>query len=384
MLVVLLAAAASSSTAWTGPVRWTDPDSLFYQAQSLEIRGQSQRAALEHVFNGPLARQARAWDVNRRYASNPTWVAYSSRFYRRRWVVPALAAALAPGLGDRSLEIVSLLAYLLIGPLLYRLIRHRFSPSISAAAAAACLWLPPLRWYSLRPMADSWGLALLLAALTAAMLVAEQGQRWLPVWLVTMVALALTKEDFVVAILAVAWLALRTRTKRPLLLAFTGVAATLPVALLLGASLRETLAYTENNFQRPADPSWRFVLGHYIAAVRSTVHDDLLLPRLSRWGTPLTLLWYLGCAIVAAGLFLLLTRDGLDPFFLLMQGSFLGGLAFMALSSNYSGFRLELVFVPAVAVGFASLLKATAPPLTAQRHRLHWPALPTITHIRLR
>jgi hypothetical protein len=46
VLAVLAAAGVSSAQAWTGPVRWGDPDSLYYQAQSLEVRGVSQQVAL--------------------------------------------------------------------------------------------------------------------------------------------------------------------------------------------------------------------------------------------------------------------------------------------------------------------------------------------------
>ena len=32
---------------------------------------------------------------------DPAWVEYSKRFYQRRWLVPGLAAALAPVVGER-------------------------------------------------------------------------------------------------------------------------------------------------------------------------------------------------------------------------------------------------------------------------------------------
>jgi hypothetical protein len=359
VLAVLAAAGVSSAQAWTGPVRWSDPDSLYYQAQSLEVRGVSQQVALRRVFDSPLADAARSWDREHRYARNPEWVAYSVRFYRRRWLVSALAAALSPAFGERSLLIVSLLGYVSVGLLLYMLLSRRFSPTVSATAAVACLWLPPLRWHSFVPMTDSVGLALLIGALIAALFVIERGIRWLPLWLITMALLSVTKENSVVALVAVAWLAVRTRSTRAATLAITGVAVTAPVSVLLGPSLRETIAFAENDFQRPSDSSWGFVVREYPAALWSMVHDDLFLPRLSFWTSSQAMLWYLAGTIVVLALILLLaksTRE--DSFFRLMRATLLGAAAFMALAVLYSALRLELVFVPAVAVGFALLIDA--------------------------
>jgi hypothetical protein len=207
-------------------------------------------------------------------------------------------------------------------------------------------------------MTDSVGLALLIGALIAALFVLERGIRWLPLWLVPMAALSVTKENSLVALLAVAWLAARTRSMRAVSLAVSGVAVTVPVLVLFGASLRETLAFAENDFQRPSDSSWGFVLRHYPAALWSMVHDDLFLPRLSFWTRSQGMLWYLAGTIVVIAVIMLLAKGTCDPFFRLMRGALLGAAAFMALAVLYSKLRLELVFVPAVAVGFALLIDA--------------------------
>jgi hypothetical protein len=52
---VLLVAALASLHAWIEPVRWGDPDSLYYQAKMLSFRGEDEREALHHAFRSPLA-----------------------------------------------------------------------------------------------------------------------------------------------------------------------------------------------------------------------------------------------------------------------------------------------------------------------------------------
>jgi len=355
-LAVIAVALASSLTVWRHPVDWSDPDSVFYQAQAVEIRGASQQAALKHTFEGPIGRAARAWDHSHRYAANRAWVRYSARFYRRRWVVPALAAGLTGAAGSRSLQIVSVIGYLLIGGLVYLLLRRRFSHLTSGVVAIACVWLPPVRQYSFAPMTDSWGIALLLAALIAALTVLERGERWLPCWLAVLGVLSVTREDSIVAVGAACLVALLVRTRRAVWLAVSGIAVSIPAWAMLGAPLRETLAYTLNDFEPPGDPSWHFVGQLYVERLKSTIRSDLLYPHVSGWSTPYTIVWYLGFAIGLAGILLLLFRRDDDDFFRLIRGSLLGAAAYIALSVNYSGLRLELVFLPAVAVGLALLV----------------------------
>src|SRR5690606_11095868 len=65
LLCVLLAAVAALSLArqWDGPVLW-DPDSLMYQAQTLELRGEDAATAREGLFFGPLGARARSLDAD--------------------------------------------------------------------------------------------------------------------------------------------------------------------------------------------------------------------------------------------------------------------------------------------------------------------------------
>ena len=90
-----------------GPIEW-NPDALFYQAQTREVLGESRFQALDHVFASNLAARSDASEhylpPRLRYTDNPSWVDYSSRFYRRRWIVPLMAAALTPLRGTAALS----------------------------------------------------------------------------------------------------------------------------------------------------------------------------------------------------------------------------------------------------------------------------------------
>src|SRR5690349_23417266 len=221
LLVVALVAVAPRLS---GPVRWT-PDGLFYQAHVYELQGQGESAALHREFTSEAARRITRPDGR---VGNPTWVRYSAQFYQRRWLVPLLAAAIYPAAGDRSLLYVSIAGYVAAGLLLFAFLRTRFSDWISLVVALVCLLLPPMRTFAGFPLTDSWGLALEIGALMAALLALERGRRWIVVWTLTMLALSFTRDSTVIPIVAVGWIALVTRTRRSAALLVTGIAAALP------------------------------------------------------------------------------------------------------------------------------------------------------------
>jgi hypothetical protein len=114
-------ALAFSWSHWSAVPRWTT-DGLFYEAQTLEVTGTPAGLARQEVFSGPLGRSAIDGGT---HIHDRRWIEFSAAFYRRRWVVPAMAAALRPLVGVRGLQTVSLLGYVLVGVFTYLLARLR-------------------------------------------------------------------------------------------------------------------------------------------------------------------------------------------------------------------------------------------------------------------
>ena len=343
---------------WGNPPQWK-PDALFYEAQLLEIRGVPKAEALHRVFTGPLAAprredEAQKAAVQKPRVSDPGWVSYSAQFYRRRWVVPILAAAIEPVFGTNSIQIVSLTGFVLVGPLLYLLLRLRFGRLPSVLAAAACVALPPLRYWAEMPQTDSFAVAMEALALLAAMLALDRGKRWYPFFLLSMLVLAFTRDASAIVLVAVAWLAFRTRSRRSYALVAGAAVTTALAPLLFGAPLRVQLAYMFDDFYVPNDTSWGFILGQYPKGFRRVeIHDvDYLTHH------PLT-----GLAVVG-GLLALYGLKRRDPLVMLARAAGIACLGLVALQPNPTALRLELVFVPVLAVGLALLL-ATALPLAA-------------------
>src|SRR5262249_26400875 len=147
--------------------------------------------------------------------------------------------------------------------LLYLLLRRRFGRLPSLLAAGACVSLPPLRYWAEMPQTDSFAVAVEALALLAAMLALERGRRWYPFFLVSMFLLAFTRDASAIVLIALAWVALRTRSRSSYALVAGAAAATAVPPLVFGAPLRVSLAYMFDNFYVPADTSWRFVLSQY-------------------------------------------------------------------------------------------------------------------------
>ena len=89
-----------------GPHVRPSPDILFYEAQKRELLGTDAQTAREEVFTSrfaaPLIADEQELSPDDRRVANPAWREYSAKIYRRRWVVPALAAGLDPVFGDQS------------------------------------------------------------------------------------------------------------------------------------------------------------------------------------------------------------------------------------------------------------------------------------------
>jgi hypothetical protein len=395
IVALLVIGIASSLPAWFAPVRWT-PDGFFYQARVLTLRGVDEDVAVSRVLTGPLVADAAIDGPQLDQLRDVDWVEHTTQITRRRVLVPGLAALATPVFGDFSLQAVSLIGYVLVAPLLYLLLRRRFSTRASFVVAAATALLPPLREWSFHPLTDSWGVALGIACLLAAVLALERGPRWLALWVATVAALSLTRDATVVVVLAAVWVALAERTRIAVALALSGLAAAAPVPLLLGAPVGGTVGHAARDAGRYWDSLWEairidvasqtFESEHRLTAVAFALALALAVVsvpaslararRLASWACAAQIgLTLVATAVLATrrvepeqqlpvglvlivGLALLLLGARDDPFFRLHRAGAIACVAYLALYPVASGLRLELVFVPFVAVGIARALDA--------------------------
>jgi hypothetical protein len=365
-IVAVLVGVAVALVAAPGFVKLDEPnsDGLFYEVEKLRLQGHSEAEATRMVFDAPIARETAAIEdePDEPRVLDPAWVEYSKRFYRRRWLVPALAAAVEPLVGDqpgRALRVASLIGYVLIAPVLFLLLRRRFSTSISAALAVACTLAPPVYKWSLGMRVDSWGLLLETLGLLAAVLVKDEGRRWLALWVAAIAALSITRDATAILLPAVLWLLVvewRNPTARRTNAALlgTGLVAALPAFVLGGTPVRDNLAYVIAGYNIPDESSWSYVASGYLDQLWRTISTDLSYP--VDFALPVAIALYAGLALAAAALIALLARpSGGDPYFSLMKASLPGCVLLLLLANNPQAYRLELVFVPMAAVGLAIL-----------------------------
>lgn len=340
-----------------------DSDGLFYEVQKLEVEGHSSAEATSIVFHTPMAREvARLEDKQVRRVLDPAWVSYSSRFYQRRWLVPAIAASLDPVVQHKTgaaLRVTSFLGYVLLAPALFLLLRRRFSPVVSLGVTAAILLAPPVYRWSFGMMVDSWGLFLETLAILAAVLVKDKGRRWLVLWTSVLVALSLTRDASVIILLAVICLLVverrdRTKLRTNLALLGTGILAALPVFFLGGAPVRQNLAYIINDYQIPPDDSWGFVAAHYLDMLWFTIKGDARYPLGFNPIVELILFVSVFAALAAIAATLLFPTAG-DFYRVLARSLIPGCIIYLLIANNPQAYRLELVFLPVCAIGFAMI-----------------------------
>lgn len=333
-------------------VVWT-PDSLYYEAKLLEIKGESHDAAIKRTFGGPISAALRARDPQK--TGNPRWVKYNEPFYDRRVAVPLAGAAVEPLAGQRSLLDISLAGYVATIVALFGLLLLRFRVAIAAAVTAATVFLPPLVNHSSYPLTDSWGLALEIIALAAALLTLDRGPRWLPLWIGSIAVLSFTRDSTWIPVLAAGWCALRYRTRLPVTLFATGLAAALPALVLFKTPVRDLLALLVNHSQPPANPSWSFIASHYPRAVWELVRANVGFLRRGEWYTA----FYFVAGVV--GVFALARRrQALGAAGGLMMAAAVLGLLYVLAAPVFSAFRLELVVLPVAAYGLALGAEALA------------------------
>lgn len=367
---VLLLFALGVALALPGVLVRAEPnsDGLYYEQRTERLRGASESEARRDVFGGERAAEvARIEDQPSGVVRvlDPDWVEYSEQFYERRWLVPGLAVLPAEaGLSvPRSLQAVSMLGYALIAAALFLLLRLRFPVGVSVIAAAACMLWPPLYRWSFGTFVDSWGVLMLTLGLLALLLAIERGPRWLPVWGAAMLALSFTRDATMVLGIAALWVAVgriadRRTWPRSAWTLLVGLTAALPALLIGGAPVRENLAYIQAGYKIPGDSSWADVLAGYPDLLWTTISGNATYPLdLGLLGPP----FYL--AIVAAAaliVYAIARRPRHDAFWLATRGAALGCVALLLVANNPQGYRLELVFLPVVAVGLARALTAAA------------------------
>jgi hypothetical protein len=359
----LLVAAATAIVAiprLQAPTRWRDPDALFYQAQVLEVRGASQTAALRTVFEGPLANLRRTIErsYHRTHPHAPyhvlsrRWIDYTAPYFRRRWTVPALAAAIQPLAGTESLRLVSEIGYLLLAPLLFLLLRLRFRLALSFAVALIFSLLPLLRDRVVDPMTDIFSVALETACLLSAHLVRRHGYRWLPLWFLTIAALAFTRDAAVIPLAGLAWLTIRHKSRSAALMLATGIPLAALPALLFGASYRRTLAYTFSGSNPPsaAHATWGYLMRRFSPELLSMMKEQ------ARYAVhdPLT------AALLVTGLLVLYGARGQSSYLSLIRGSGIAAIALIySVPQLDTSLRLVIPIVPIAAVGFAEAANRT-------------------------
>ncbi len=339
-----------------GPHVRPSPDILFYEAQKRELLGTDAQTAREEVFTSrfavPLIADEQELSPDDRRVANPAWREYSAKIYRRRWVVPALAAGLDPVFGDQSLEIPALIGWLILGPLLYLFLRPRFAPTVSAAVSALCVILPPMFDFGPSAGTDVLALSLVVAALACLWKLRSGAVGWFAAWFGLAAVIAFTRDAGPALIGAAGWLAVAERSRIAAAAGLAAAAASVPPLVAFGAPLQSQLAYILNDFRIPEETSWGSILHDYPGGLADVVKSDLGYP-LGRTAGPL--MYALAAVITFALIRLYATSRDRDPLLDIARGAGLGGLLTILITVNDTNLRLELIFVPVIAVALAAL-----------------------------
>jgi hypothetical protein len=407
LVAVAAVAACVAVTLWSPTPHWT-PDSLFYEAQARELAGTPAKQARHEVFSGGLGVAAGL----RAEGRDESWVEASAPFYRRRWVVPALDAALKPAFGERALSVVSLVGFVAAALAIYLLVASRFSTRTALVVAGVAIWFPPLRYWAGFPLTDTLGVAAIGAMLAIGAWATRGSAFRLLGWAAAVLLLSFTRDAAVLAVASAICLVAYRRSGRAIALATTALASAASAPALFAAPLRETMAFTFNGNRVPSDPSWDFVRAQYLEHVERMWRSEF--PVNSRPGAASLLLVTVALGVyvrranavprfvailtavltavlvflvlvvprldlpafpepVPAGLLLL---AGLIPLFavparddlaVLVRGGAAGALVLLALLPQFTHGRLTLVLAPFALFGLARLLEPAEGSRTRQR-----------------
>jgi Dolichyl-phosphate-mannose-protein mannosyltransferase len=348
---------------WNGHILW-DPDSLFYQAKVIELRtGASSAQALHQVFSSHLTAYMRSLEALQpasqpKLLNEPGWAVFSAQFYARRLLVPAMAALVYPIFGLRSLHIVALVGYVVLGPMLYLLLRRRFGQLPSLIAAGACLLLPTVHSWAAFPLTDVWSLVFEVAALFAAIRVLDGQRWWLLGWVLAVLASSFTHDAGFIPVIATGVVFLLRRERRSFTLVASGFAACLPALAIASVKENVQLATALSQHAIPQHTGWSWVLSHYFPNLGTVLHQYL-----SYAGSnPMTVLPFVVGLLLLFGL-----GRGRDVALLLVRAVVVGYLVMLALGPSFSDFRYELVLVPLLAFGFALAIEWALPRIAQLR-----------------
>ncbi len=114
-----------------------------------------------------------------------------------------------------------------------------------------------------------------------------------------------------------------------------------------------------SGYQIPRDDSWSFVVQQYPRQLWDTVFDNLTFMATKYGLLSIPLYLTIIAALVCIGIVALSRSGGEDPLAIVVRGAILGCvlLLLLLLANNPQGYRLELIFVPVVAVGAATALE---------------------------
>jgi hypothetical protein len=202
-------------------------------------------------------------------------------------------------------------------------------------------------------LTDSWGLALEIAALLTGILVLARGKRWLPLWVVSMVVLAFTRDLTVVPLAAVAVVMLRERSGTAVAVFASGVVVALVPIVLFGSSYPDLIRDSASYSQLPLDHN---SLAHdYWVGIKRWVNGDYWYLRHHK---PVATLALISVVTLLVTMFrhwrATPTGERPDRFDDIVCGTLLGSVAFLLINPQFNRFRYELVTIPALAVGLAA------------------------------
>jgi hypothetical protein len=139
--------------------------------------------------------------------------------------------------------------------------------------------------------------------------------------------------------------------RRNIWILVSGAAAAFPALLLGGAPVQDNLAYIYGGYNVPTDTSWGHVISGYPGQLWFTIQGNLEYP-LHHGALGLALYAVVAVSIAAIALAIWQRPRG-DAYWLVVRGATLGCVVLLLIANNPQGYRLELVFVPVIATGFA-------------------------------